>query len=149
MWFFFVEKRIFEEKKLSSIMPPIRRGRARGELPSWMQRIPRHVAPRWARIFFYGINRARYLRDLAVVPPPPPPKTIDDLPTEILVKIFWFVLSARHGEYNVALPRVCSRWTRVMYDFVYVQGFGVEDYSDLLGREATVVICRQGGPIRL
>ena len=101
--------------------------------------MPRHVAPRWARVFVYGMNRARYLRDLAVVPPPPPPKTIGDLPTEILVKIFWYVLSANNnGEYNVALPRVCSRWTRVMYDFVYVQGFGVEDYSDLLGRQLSL-----------
>ena len=77
------------------------------------------------------------MRDLAVVPPPPP-KTIDDLPTEILVKIFWYVLSANNNEYNVALPRVCSRWTRIVYDFVYVQGFGVEDYSDLLGSQLSL-----------
>ena len=112
-------------------MPPRRRGR-RARIPSWMQRMPRHAAPRWARVFIYGINRARYLRDLTVVPPPPP-KTIGDLPTEILVKIFWYVLSANNNEYNVALPRVCSRWTQIVYDFVYIQGFGVEDYSGLLG----------------
>ena len=42
------------------------------------------------------------------------------------------MLAADNNEYNIALPRVCSRWTRIVYDFVYVQGFGVPDYSGLL-----------------
>ena len=116
--------------KMPIIPPAERRPRPRS-LPSWMQRVPRHAAPRWARLFLYNLNRDRYFRNLAVVPPPA--KVIHDLPVEIMVKIFWFVLGANNNEYNVALPRVCSRWTRIVYDFVYVQGFGVEDYSGLLG----------------
>ena len=105
-----------------------RRPRPRS-LPSWMLRVPRHAAPRWVRVYLYNLNRDRYFRNLA---PPPPTKDIHDLPVEIMVKIFWYVLAADNNEYNVALPRVCSRWTRIVYDFVYVQGFGVEDYSGLL-----------------
>ena len=143
------------------IIPSTKRPRGR-KIPAWMSRMPRHPRSRWGRLFIYRINRERYFRSLAVVSPPPSPPppnqwlskytipkivkappppsktTIGDLSVEILVKIFWFVLSARHCEYNVALPRVCSRWTRVMYDFVYVQGFGVEDYSDLLGRQLSL-----------
>ena len=81
------------------------------------------------------------LAKIVLRPPPPPPSTIitiADLPVEILVRIFWFVLSANNREYNIALPRVCSRWTRAMYNFVYVQGFGVPDYSDLLGRQLSL-----------
>ena len=106
------------------------RPRARS-LPSWMLRVPRHAAPRWARLYLYNLNRDRYFRNLAAAVSSQS-KTIHDLPVEIMVKIFWFVLSANNNEYNIALPRVCSRWTRIVYDFVYVQGFGVEDYSGLL-----------------
>ena len=114
--------------------PSSRRPRGgRSQPPSWMLRTPRHVPPRWARLYIYNANRERHFRNLAVVPPPP--KVIHDLPDEIMVKIFWYVLSANNNEYNIALPRVCSRWTRIVYDFVYVQGFGVEDYSDLLERQ--------------
>ena len=94
-----------------------------------MLRVPRHAPPRWVRVYLYSLNRDRYFRNLA---PPPPTKDIHDLPVEIMVKIFWYVLAADNNEYNVALPRVCSRWTRIVYDFVYVQGFGVADYSGLL-----------------
>ena len=118
------------ENQTSIIMP---RGR---KLPAWMLRTPRHAPPRWARLFIYRTNRERYFRSLVVVPPSL--FVIDDLPTEILVKIFWYVLGANDNEYNVALPRVCSRWTRIIYDFIYVHGFRVEDYNDLLVRQFDV-----------
>ena len=110
-------------------MPPVPRRRV---LPVWM-RVPRRVPPRWARLCVYRMNRDRYFRSLVV-----PSLVIDDLPTEIMVKIFWFVLGANDNQYNVALPRVCSRWTRIMYDFVYVHGFRVEDYNDLLVRQLSL-----------
>ena len=57
--------------------------------------------------------------------------TIDDLPDEILVKILDFALLARGNVYT-ALPRVCSGWTRIVYRFVYVNGFVMPDYEGLL-----------------
>ena len=90
-----------------------------------------HTPPRWARLYVYRYNRKQYLKSL-VDAPSSSLVTIDDLPTEILVRIFWFTLSANDNQYNVALPRVCSRWTRIMYDHVYVQGFRVDNYDDLL-----------------
>ena len=115
-------------------MPP-RGRRGSRKLPVWMRLLPCHPRFRWERLFIYRTRRDRYFRSLAaVVSPSTPPSTttIADLPVEILVKIFWFVLAANNKEYNIALPRVCSRWTRIVYDFVYVQGFGVPDYSGLL-----------------
>ena len=94
--------------------------------------VPLHrTPPRWARLYVYRYNRKRYLESL-VDAPSSSLVTIDDLPTEILVRIFWFVLAANDNQYVVALPRVCSRWTKIMYQHVYVQGFRVKDYDHLL-----------------
>ena len=102
-------------------------------LSSWKLRVPGHVAPRWARVHLYNLNRDRHFENLAAATLPQSNKTeIHDLPVEIMVKIFWLVLAAKNMEYNLGLPRVCARWTRIVYDFVYVQGFGVPDYSGLL-----------------
>ena len=103
------------------------------KIPSWMQRRPRQTPPRWARLFLYRVNRERYFLRSTVVPAaPPPPLVIADLPTEIMVKIFWYVVAFSDNQYVVALPLVCSRWTRIIYDFVYVHGFRVNDYDNLL-----------------
>ena len=111
-------------------MPPVQRKPVQRVLPCWM-RVPRRVPSRWIRLHMYRMNRDRYLRS-RVVAAAPSSLVIDDLPTEIMVKIFDYVLLANDNEYNIALPRVCSRWTRIMYGFVYVHGFRVDDYDDFL-----------------
>ena len=144
-------------------MPP----RGSRKLPAWMRprsRWERLFIYRMRRERYFRSLAAAVSPSTPPPPPPPPPPpsqyvisksvkdalakivlrppsstiTIADLPVEILVRIFWFVLSANNKEYNIALPRVCSRWTRAMYNFVYVQGFGVRDYSDLLGRQLSL-----------
>ena len=104
-------------------------------LPSWKYRksfgLAGYVPPRWARRHLYNLNRDR-LFNAAALPSPSSTTTIHDLPVEIIVKIFWLVLRGNNNEYNLALPRVCARWTRIAYDYVYVQGFGVPDYSGLV-----------------
>ena len=69
-------------------------------------------------------------RDAAVATPVV--ATFADISTEILVKIFFYVLSTNRNIYNCALPRVCSRWTRIMYRFVYVNGFRGLPYDEEL-----------------
>ena len=58
-----------------------------------------------------------------------------DMPDEILVIIFNFVLVAAENMYNSTLPRVCSRWTNVMYRYVYINGFIMEDYDSRIARQ--------------
>ena len=95
-------------------------------LPSWKLRVPGYAPPRWARVHLYNLNRERHFQNLAAAAAPLPPRsnktTIHDLPVEIIVKIFWLVLAGNNMEYNLGLPRVCARWTRIAYDYVYVQG---------------------------
>ena len=105
--------------------------RVRRKIPSWMQRYPRQTPPRWARLFIYRVNRDRYFLRSTVVPAAPP-LVIADLPTEIMVKIFWYVVGLSDNQYVEPLPKVCSRWARIAYDFVYVHGFRVNDYDNLL-----------------
>ena len=111
-----------------------RRNMKARSLPSWKLRVPGYAPPRWARVHLYNLNRDRHFRNLAAAAalPQSDKTTIHDLPVEIMVKIFWLVLASNNMEYNLALPRVCARWTRIAYDYVYVQGFGVPDYSGLL-----------------
>ena len=55
-----------------------------------------------------------------------------------MVKILNYVLLANGNAYNMALPRVCSHWTRLMYGFVYVNGFRIADYEDLLEEQLSL-----------
>ena len=57
---------------------------------------------------------------------------IADLPDEILVIIFELVLA--DNKYNATLLRVCSRWTRLIYRFVYVNGFVMQDLNPEISR---------------
>ena len=101
-------------------------------LPRWM--VSERHSSRQTRLFVYGLNRDAFIRRQtdASIAASAPPITFDDLPTEIMVKILNYVLLANDNDYNCALPCVCSRWTRLMYHFVYVNGFRIEDYEDLL-----------------
>ena len=57
---------------------------------------------------------------------------IADLSDEILVIIFELVLT--DNKYNATLSRVCSRWTRLIYRFVYVNGFIMQDSNPEISR---------------
>ena len=105
-------------------------------LKCWM-RVPRRVPPRWIRLHMYRMNRERYLRSL-VATPVSSRVVISDLPTEIMVKIFNYVLASHENDYNIALPKVCSRWTRIMYGFIYVHGFRVADYDPFVKRQLSL-----------
>ena len=119
--FYFVERKFLWKKKFVFCvfrdMAPVQR-----PLKCWM-RVPRRVPPRWIRLHMYRVNRERYLLRSRAAAVTPSRVVIDDIPTEIMVKIFNYVLSSQDNDYNIALPKVCSRWARIMYGFVYVHGF--------------------------